>query len=227
MIALAEVNEREAAALKARAVLARNEKSERSFSQAGEDLIVKFTLQFLGNPSITYLDIGANHPVRLNNTYLFYLMGCKGVLVEPNASLCERLRASTTIFDPGRRNRGHGGTRGRLLHHDQPRVSIRFPKARGRSSGQGFERRDLGQGSYQDAAFEHNDVMGEHLQGAAYLFVSRHRGSRPGDSHEHRLHALPTQSHLHETLLRARRRRGPKSASSWRPKVMSTAEGRL
>ena len=151
MSALAEVNEPEAAALKARAVLARNEKTsarlfpgtrtralglpggellqrstavdtatppmmnppvlgsapepapdpiaatqpkgEKSFSQAGEDLIVKFTLQFLGIPSITYLDIGANHPVRLNNTYLFYLRGCKGVLVEPNASLCERLRA--------------------------------------------------------------------------------------------------------------------------------------
>ena len=42
---------------------------------------------------MTYLDIGANHPVRLNNTYLFYLRGYKGVLVEPNVSLCERLRA--------------------------------------------------------------------------------------------------------------------------------------
>ena len=91
--ALAEANEPEAAALKARTVPARNKCGERSFSQAGEDLIVKFALQFLGISSMTYLDIGANDPVRLNNTYLFYLRGCTGVLVEPNVSLCERLRA--------------------------------------------------------------------------------------------------------------------------------------
>ena len=93
MGALAKVNEPVAAALKDRALLARNKSGERSFSQAGEDLIVKFALQYLGIRSITYLDIGANDPIRLNNTYLFYLRGCKGVLVEPNVALCERLRA--------------------------------------------------------------------------------------------------------------------------------------
>jgi FkbM family methyltransferase len=63
-----------------------------SFSQAGEDLIVRFTFTILGIGQITYLDVGANDPIDFNNTYNFYLSGFKGVLVEPNTSLCEKLR---------------------------------------------------------------------------------------------------------------------------------------
>lgn len=40
----------------------------------------------------TYLDIGANHPIELNNTYKFYETGCRGVLVEPDPALYEELR---------------------------------------------------------------------------------------------------------------------------------------
>jgi FkbM family methyltransferase len=68
------------------------EHGEESYSQAGEDLIVRFFFlhQKIGN--ITYLDIGANEPVQLNNTYYYYLRGFRGVLVEPNRTLCQRLR---------------------------------------------------------------------------------------------------------------------------------------
>jgi FkbM family methyltransferase len=66
---------------------------EASFSQAGEDLVVKFTCHFLGISHFTYLDVGANDPVELNNTYFFYRMGYRGVLVEPNVSYCDKLRA--------------------------------------------------------------------------------------------------------------------------------------
>jgi FkbM family methyltransferase len=66
---------------------------EESYSQAGEDLVVKFTCQFLGLSNITYLDVGANDPVELSNTYFFYRKAYKGVLVEPNVSLCEKLRS--------------------------------------------------------------------------------------------------------------------------------------
>jgi FkbM family methyltransferase len=34
-----------------------------------------------------YVDIGANHPTRISNTYLFYRHGFKGVVIEPNMRL--------------------------------------------------------------------------------------------------------------------------------------------
>jgi len=66
---------------------------DESFSQAGEDLIVRFFFQFRRIGKITYLDVGAYDPIELNNTYYFYRRGYRGVLVEPNVSLCEKLRA--------------------------------------------------------------------------------------------------------------------------------------
>ncbi|GAA4463938.1 hypothetical protein GCM10023093_13340 [Nemorincola caseinilytica] len=42
--------------------------------------------------NITYLDIGANDPINGSNTYNFYLRGYKGVLVEPNVALCDKIR---------------------------------------------------------------------------------------------------------------------------------------
>lgn len=56
-----------------------------SYSAHGEDLFVRSWLDELGveRTSIKYLDIGANHPSILSNTYLFYKMGASGVMVEP------------------------------------------------------------------------------------------------------------------------------------------------
>jgi FkbM family methyltransferase len=59
-----------------------------SYSQCGEDLIVDFLLTWvlkITNP--TYLDIGAHHPFNLNNTYLFYKRGERGVSIEPDPDL--------------------------------------------------------------------------------------------------------------------------------------------
>jgi FkbM family methyltransferase len=72
-----------------------------SYAQCGEDLVVDSILQFLivepvlktQNKPLNYLDVGANEPVKLSNTYHFYAKGYRGVLVEPNAALCEQLRA--------------------------------------------------------------------------------------------------------------------------------------
>jgi FkbM family methyltransferase len=64
-----------------------------SYAQGGEDLAIGFFFEYCGMGDITYLDIGAHDPVKINNTYFFYRRGCRGVLVEPNATLCERLRA--------------------------------------------------------------------------------------------------------------------------------------
>src|SRR5262249_38314336 len=42
---------------------------------------------------IRYLDIGANHPTFLSNTYLLYEAGARGILIEPNPDLAALLRA--------------------------------------------------------------------------------------------------------------------------------------
>jgi Methyltransferase FkbM domain len=70
----------------------RIEAGDISYAQAGEDIIVNFALQYLGIKDVTYLDIGAYDPVLVNNTYYFYKKGFRGVLVEPNVTMCEELR---------------------------------------------------------------------------------------------------------------------------------------
>ena len=64
-----------------------------SFAQAGEDLAAHFTFGYLGISDVSYLDVGAYDPIRINNTYFFYLKGSRGVLVEPNVEMCKKLRA--------------------------------------------------------------------------------------------------------------------------------------
>lgn len=76
----------------------------RTYSQAGEDAAVRFTAQYLGIRDITYLDVGAYDPVLINNTYLFYRLGHRGVLVEPNVTMCKelrRVRPEDTVLEAG------------------------------------------------------------------------------------------------------------------------------
>ncbi len=63
-----------------------------SYAQLGEDLISRNLLAGIGIPRPTYLDVGANDPVTLSNTYAMYKDGCRGVLLEPNPLLFPRLR---------------------------------------------------------------------------------------------------------------------------------------
>ncbi len=53
-------------------------------SQCGEDLIVESMIpsQKMG----FYVDIGANHPIRYSNTFLFYKKGWHGINIEPDSS---------------------------------------------------------------------------------------------------------------------------------------------
>jgi FkbM family methyltransferase len=54
-----------------------------SFSQCGEDRIVAFIAQVIGlGPELRIADVGAAHPVQDNNSYLSYLAGGTGLLVE-------------------------------------------------------------------------------------------------------------------------------------------------
>lgn len=63
-----------------------------SWSQLGEDMIIDFIFTWqLGCPLPSYLDIGANHPSSLSNTYFFYKKGCVGVNVEPDKDLIKHI----------------------------------------------------------------------------------------------------------------------------------------
>ncbi len=58
-----------------------------SYSQSGEDLIVKFLLDTVGIIVPTYIDVGAHHPQYINNTTIFYESGSTGVNIEPDPEL--------------------------------------------------------------------------------------------------------------------------------------------
>ena len=66
---------------------------KQSFAQSGEDMIISYLLHYLQKPitEVTYLDLGANHAKELSNTYHFYQMGAKGVLLEANPELIPEL----------------------------------------------------------------------------------------------------------------------------------------
>src|SRR3989339_996643 len=64
-----------------------------SYSQCGEDLIVDFLFKFLGILHPTYLDIGTNDPIILNNTYFFYKAGSTGVCIEPDTNLISYIKS--------------------------------------------------------------------------------------------------------------------------------------
>ena len=79
----------------------------KSYSQCGEDLIINFIFQHVMSEKkdITYLDIGANHPITLSTTYYFYnKKSGGGLLIEPNPNLVKRLkkyRPNDTVLNVG------------------------------------------------------------------------------------------------------------------------------
>jgi FkbM family methyltransferase len=79
-------------------------KAQPSFSQVGEDLVINYLFQLLRIKQPAYLDIGANFPVVGNNTYFFYNKGCKGVCIEPDPELYEKIRKARpadTVLNAG------------------------------------------------------------------------------------------------------------------------------
>ncbi len=63
-----------------------------SYAQCGEDILAQSILNQIGISRPVYLDVGANDPRRLSNTFRFYRQGCSGLLIEPNPRLFARLR---------------------------------------------------------------------------------------------------------------------------------------
>lgn len=63
-----------------------------SYSQGGEDLVIDRLLG--GRSEGFYVDVGANDPWRFSNTARFYKRGWKGINVEPDPIVYERLAAA-------------------------------------------------------------------------------------------------------------------------------------
>jgi FkbM family methyltransferase len=58
-----------------------------SYAQHGEDVWLLERLTAARGPGVIYVDVGANHPSRLSNTYLLYRSGFSGVVIEPDPRL--------------------------------------------------------------------------------------------------------------------------------------------
>lgn len=61
-----------------------------SYSQEGEDLILKRL--FDGQKKGLYVDVGAHHPKRFSNTYLFYKMGWRGINIDAMPGSMEKFK---------------------------------------------------------------------------------------------------------------------------------------
>lgn len=75
-----------------------------SYAQQGEDVVLQAVFEHLKIDRPRYLDIGAFHPSISSNTFLFYVRGSRGVVVEPNpfmASLLRRARPEDTVLPVG------------------------------------------------------------------------------------------------------------------------------
>ena len=75
--------------------------SSGSFAQHGEDVQLVALLRSLGADG-AYVDVGANHPFKLSNTYLMYRLGWRGVCVDPLPrfkKLYERWRPDDQFFN--------------------------------------------------------------------------------------------------------------------------------
>jgi len=60
-----------------------------TYAQDGEDRIALKYLKKAGKENGIYVDVGANQPTQISNTYLFYRMGQRGISIEPNRKMDE------------------------------------------------------------------------------------------------------------------------------------------
>lgn len=69
-----------------------NNFATKSYSQEGEDLVLRRF--FEGQNQGFYVDVGAHHPYRFSNTYLFYKKGWRGINIDAMPSSMRRFRKS-------------------------------------------------------------------------------------------------------------------------------------
>ncbi len=75
-----------------------------SYSQHREDVYILDLLKKYDLAGSVYVDIGANHPTDISNTYLLYRNGMHGIIIEPNeelADLFNKFRKRDTVLRIG------------------------------------------------------------------------------------------------------------------------------
>ncbi len=95
----------------------------KSFSQFGEDALV--WERFGRKPDGFFVEVGANHPTELSNTWFLEQRGWSGILIEPLTEKCALLREArkasqafqVAIGGPG--PRGAEDSQRRCLRHGQ------------------------------------------------------------------------------------------------------------
>jgi FkbM family methyltransferase len=65
----------------------------RSYAQHGEESALQALLPRRPSAEVTYIDVGANQPTRLSNTYWLYRQGYSGIAVEPDPLLAALWRS--------------------------------------------------------------------------------------------------------------------------------------
>lgn len=107
-------------------------KGERTYSQEGEDRILVRLFYESQHPGF-YVDVGAHHPMRFSNTYLFYRQGWRGVNIDATPGSMrafQRYRPDDVNIEVGI------GTRGTIPFYmsDEPAVNSfnkELPESRG------------------------------------------------------------------------------------------------
>lgn len=77
---------------------------KKTYSQSGEDLLVRNLLPVTPLQDVIYIEVGANQPTQISNTYLFYRMGFNGIVIEPNKELSKlftRIRPKDIHLEAG------------------------------------------------------------------------------------------------------------------------------
>lgn len=72
---------------RAKLLAALRQSARLSFSQHGQDIVVREMFNFLGIDKPSYIDLGAHHPYEISNTAILYNAGCRGINVEADPSL--------------------------------------------------------------------------------------------------------------------------------------------
>jgi FkbM family methyltransferase len=73
-------------------LVAKGMRAQRSYSQCGEDLVIRFLFNLLGVARPGYMDLGAHHPTYLSNTKKLYSERSCGINVEANPDLIAGFR---------------------------------------------------------------------------------------------------------------------------------------
>lgn len=63
-----------------------------SYAQHGEDVYGQAALADFDLATGCYVDVGANHPTDMSNSFAFYRSGARGIVVEPNPELVRLFR---------------------------------------------------------------------------------------------------------------------------------------